>query len=77
MSFITNRKNVNFIHQALANHLNGMMTCANRYIDYEKVNDSMIWVLEIFVTKHYLSKLLNFKGVRLLWKQNSPTNKLI
>lgn len=40
------------------------------YIHSEKVNDFGQWILEINVTHHYLSKLLNKKGVKLLWEQN-------
>jgi GTP-binding protein HflX len=85
---------INFLHQALAEQLSGMMTHAKIRLDvnsayirsnihnighirHEKVDDFGAWVLEIFVTKHYLSKLLNFKGVTLLWEQSSSTNKLI
>ncbi|SMN10858.1 GTP-binding protein HflX [uncultured Candidatus Thioglobus sp.] len=39
------------------------------YIHNEKVDDFGQWLLEINVTHHYLSKLLNLKGVTLLWKQ--------
>ncbi len=87
-------KSIDFLHQALAEQLSGMMTRAKIRLDvnsiymrsnihdighihHEKVDDFGSWVLEIFVTKHYLSKLLNFKGVTLLWEQSSPTNKLI
>ena len=41
------------------------------HIHNEKVDDFGAWVLEIKVTKHYLSKLLNNKGVKLLWEQKS------
>jgi GTP-binding protein HflX len=41
------------------------------YIHNEKVDDFGRWILEINVTNHYLSKLLNKKGVELLWEQNS------
>lgn len=85
---------INFLHQALAEQLSGMMTHAKIRLDvnsahirsnihnighirHEKVDDFGAWVLEIFVTKHYLSKLLSFKGVTLLWEQSSSTNKLI
>ncbi len=40
------------------------------YIHNEKVDDFGRWILEINVTHHYLSKLLNKKGVKLLWEQN-------
>ncbi|WP_428085914.1 ribosome rescue GTPase HflX [Candidatus Thioglobus sp.] len=40
------------------------------YIHTEKVDDFGRWILEINVTHHYLSKLLNKKGVKLLWEQN-------
>jgi GTP-binding protein HflX len=36
------------------------------HIHDEKVDDFGAWILEIRVTKHYLSKLLQRKGVRLL-----------
>ncbi|SMM98080.1 GTP-binding protein HflX [uncultured Candidatus Thioglobus sp.] len=39
------------------------------YIHNEKVDDFGRWLLEINVTHHYLSKLLNLKGVTLLWEQ--------
>jgi GTP-binding protein HflX len=35
------------------------------YIHSEKVDDFGAWILEINVTKHYLSKLLQKKGVKL------------
>jgi GTP-binding protein HflX len=41
------------------------------YIHNEKVDDFGRWILEINVTNHYLSKLLNKKGVELLWEKNS------
>lgn len=41
------------------------------YIHNEEVDDFGAWVLEINVTHHYLSKLLNLKGVTLLWKKKS------
>lgn len=40
------------------------------YIHNEKVDDFGQWILEINVTHHYLSKLLNKKGVKLLWEQS-------
>jgi len=40
------------------------------YIHNEKVDDFGRWILEINVTHHYLSKLLNKKGVKLLWEQS-------
>jgi len=40
------------------------------YIHNEKVDDYGQWILEINVTHHYLSKLLNKKGVKLLWEQS-------
>ncbi len=40
------------------------------YIHTEKVDDFGRWILEINVTHHYLSKLLNKKGVKLLWEQS-------
>lgn len=87
-------KGVDFLYQALAEQVSGMMTRAKIHLNvnsayirsnihdighiyHEKVDDSGAWLLEIFVTKHYLSRLLNFKGVTLLWEQSSPTNKLI
>ncbi len=39
------------------------------YIINEKVDNFGFWVLEIFVTKHYLYKILQNKGVALLWEQ--------
>ncbi len=39
------------------------------YIHNEKVDDFGQWVLEINVTNHYLSKLLQKSGVKLLWEQ--------
>jgi GTP-binding protein HflX len=40
------------------------------YIHNEKVDDFGQWILEINVTHHYLSKLSNKKGVKLLWEQS-------
>jgi GTP-binding protein HflX len=40
------------------------------YIHAESVTDFGQWILEINVTHHYLSKLLNKKGVKLLWEQS-------
>jgi GTP-binding protein HflX len=40
------------------------------YIHNEKVDDFGRWILEINVSHHYLSKLLNKKGVKLLWEQS-------
>ncbi|TEU22037.1 MAG: GTPase HflX [Gammaproteobacteria bacterium] len=77
---------IDFLYQALAEQLSGMMTRAKiqldvqsayirseihniGYIHNEKVDDFGAWVLEINVTNHYLSKLLNKQGVKLLWKQ--------
>ncbi len=39
------------------------------YINSEKVNEFGEWILEISVTKHYLDKLLNIKGVELWQKK--------
>jgi GTP-binding protein HflX (EC 3.1.5.-) len=41
------------------------------YIHNEKMDDFGQWVLEINVTNHYLSKLLQKQGVKLLWEQKS------
>lgn len=41
------------------------------HIHAEKVDDFGQWVLEINVTRHYLSKLLSLKGVTLLWEQEA------
>jgi GTP-binding protein HflX len=77
---------IDFLYQALAEQLSGMMTHAKiqldvqsayirseiyniGYIHNEKVDDFGAWVLEINVTNHYLSKLLNKQGVKLLWEQ--------
>ena len=77
---------IDFLYQALAEQLSGMMTRAKiqldvqsayirseihniGYIHNEKVDDFGAWVLEINVTNHYLSKLLNKQGVELLWEQ--------
>ncbi len=77
---------VDFLYQALAQQLSGMMMRAKirldvhcayvrseihniGYIHNEKVDDFGQWVLEINVTKHYLSKLLQKKGVTLLWEK--------
>ncbi len=77
---------VNFLYQALAEKLSGMMTCAKiqldvssahirskiyniGYIRNEEVDDLGQWVLEINVTHHYLFKLLNLRGVTLLWER--------
>ncbi len=40
------------------------------YIYNEKVDDFGAWVLEIHVTRYYLSRLLGLKGVTLLWEKN-------
>ncbi len=69
---------IDFLYQALAEQLSGMMTRAKIQLDVqsayihihnEKVDDFGAWVLEINVTNHYLSKLLNKQGVELLWEQ--------
>jgi GTP-binding protein HflX len=44
------------------------------YIHNEKVDDFGQWILEINVTHHYLSKLLQNKGVKLLWEQKPQQN---
>lgn len=79
-------KGIDFLYQALAEQLSGMMVRAKikidvnsahirskiydiGYIHHEKVDDFGQWILEIKVTRHYLFKLLNLKGVTLLWEQ--------
>ena len=44
------------------------------FIHNEKVDDFGQWVLEINVTQHYLSKLLQKKGVKLLWECKTQQN---
>ena len=44
------------------------------YIHNEKVDDFGAWILEINVTNHYLSKLLQKQGVTLLWEQKPKLN---
>jgi GTP-binding protein HflX len=85
---------IDFLYQALAEQLSGMMTRAKiqldvqsayirseiyniGYIHNEKVDDFGAWVLEINVTNHYLSKLLNKQGVKLLWEQKPQQKSLI
>ncbi|NBQ33708.1 MAG: GTPase HflX [Gammaproteobacteria bacterium] len=42
------------------------------YIHSEKMDEFGQWILEINVTKHYLNKILNKQGVKLLWQQKTP-----
>ena len=46
------------------------------YIHNEKVDDFGAWILEINVTHHYLSKLLQKQGVTLLWEQKPQQKSL-
>lgn len=46
------------------------------HIQHEKMDNFGCWTLEISVTEHYLSKILNKQGVKLLWEKRPKHNWL-
>ena len=47
------------------------------FIQKEIMNEFGQWLLEINVTSHYLERLLNKRGVSLLWEQKSQQSQMV